>query len=220
MKNLNLILVLFCGALLLFTFQNCQKAPLQTDSYDENSVLMIGLPQYKYKNVLLKAGAGYQLCEPECVTNTEINLNLVGKKLQIAYLKNNSNTMQNFELILKTDFILKAHALLNLLKINLTSAPDCREGSCPQLADAPEIIHSYTDFNDSILNVYYPQLLDAAPRNITIGSYDISTSPVDFLCLLRTEVKNSNQLTEDVRKDALEAVKLAGIGPLDDDVCP
>ena len=236
MKRFNLVVLIFGSALLLFLYQNCQKAAFTKEDSSNDGLSLPNL-DYKYKSISMVGSGGYMACMDRCLTSGKILIDLESAKLSVKGHwmgtpmvvapattpppppppeEENSN-LTDFELNLSANDLAALRAASNELDIVDHVIPAC--DPCYIVMDMPHVLHKLTDYNDVDKSVYLFDFIDPNIHNVTVGAYGSATEINDIACKIKQKVNSSN-LKNSLKADTLAIIKMVTHVDLDRTACP
>lgn len=234
MKRLNLVVLIFGSALLLFLYQNCQKATFNQQNDSSNDGLSLPNLDYKYKSISMSGSGGYMACMERCLTSGQISINLETAKLTVKgswmgevleaptrtsaasppVLENPNVT--DFELSLSAGDLEILRAATNSLDIVDHVIPAC--DPCMYVMDMPHVMHTLKDYNDIEKDVYLYNYIDPNISNVTVGAYASATELNDLACKIKQKVDSSN-LNSSLKADTVAIIRIVTHLNLDRSTC-
>lgn len=236
MNKFKIVAIIFGSALLLFLYQNCQKAAFTQQSDSSNDGLSLPNLDYKYKSVLMSGSGGYMACMERCLTSGQISINLETAKLSVkgSWMgtaltpttslppirlppeEENTNTT-DFELNLSEDDLQILRAASSSLDIVDHVIPPC--DPCFVVMDMPHVMHTLKDYNDIEKNVYLFNYIDPNIHNVTVSSYASGKELNDLACKIKQKVDSSN-LNRSLKADTVAIIRIVTHLDLDRTACP
>lgn len=235
MNKFNVVAIIFGSALLLFLYQNCQKAAftLQNDSSSDS----LSLPNldYKYKSISMSGSGGYMACMERCLTSGQISINLETAKLSVKgswmgeILEEPTRTsvaspappenpnVTDFELNLSANDLETLRSVTQSLDIVDHVIPAC--DPCMIVMDMPHVMHKLKDYNDLEKNVYLYNYIDPNINNVTVGAYASANELSDLACKIKQKVDSSN-LKSSLKADTVAIIRIVTHLDLDRAACP
>jgi hypothetical protein len=241
MNRFNIVVLVFGSALLLFLYQNCQKAAFTKQESSSDSLSLPNL-DYKYKSISMSGSGGYMACMERCLTSGQISLNLESAKLSVkGYwmglsfdpLPMTSTTPappvddsppeeENLNL---TDFELNLNAseleLLRSISSSLNTTehviPACNP--CAIVMDMPHVMHELKDYNDIKKNVYLHNFIDPNINGVTVSAYSSANELQSLVCKINQKVQSSN-LKSSLKSDTVAILHMVTHVDLERISCP
>ena len=220
MKKINIVVLVFGSALLLFVYQNCQKAAF-TQKEESNSVLSLPDLDYNYKSLEMSGSGGFRACEGRCLTSGKILIDLENGKLSVkGYWMGGSDlsvatvtempadnpNLTDFTLNLDRAELQEYQSSVNNLKLVEHVIPAC--DPCFIVMDMPHVLHKLKDYNDIEKSIYLFDFIDPNINNATVHAYASENELNGLICKIIQKV-DGNSISKSLRSDTLEIIKMS-----------
>ena len=219
MKKINIFVLVFGSALLLFVYQNCQKAAF-TLQEDSNESLSNPPLNFNYKTLEMAGSGGFRACVGRCLTSGKIFIDLEAAKItfkgnwmggievsasdEVDRPVENPN-LTDFTIDLNTVELEKFQANISDLKLTEHVIPAC--DPCFVVMDMPHVLHKLKDYNDLEKSVYLYDYIDPNINNVTVHAYATEAELNNVICRIMEKLE-SNLSSKTLYSDSKEIIKM------------